>query len=199
VLDIKSKILKRIFDIVISLSGILILWPVILFAVVAASIDTKEFGLFAQMRVGREGRLFRILKIRTMKTDYANTTFVTTSKDNRITVLGAFFRKYKIDELPQLLNIIIGDMSFVGPRPDVPGYADKLENDDRIVLSVRPGITGPAAIKYRDEEDLLQNQNDPEDYNDTVIFPDKVRINRKYVMEYSFVKDIKYILKTLFK
>jgi lipopolysaccharide/colanic/teichoic acid biosynthesis glycosyltransferase len=199
VLDIKSKIQKRAFDIVLSLSGLLILWPVILFAVVAASIDTKEFGLFTQMRVGREGRLFRILKIRTMRTDHANKTFVTTSKDSRITILGALFRRYKIDELPQLLNIIIGDMSFVGPRPDVPGYADKLENDDRIILSVRPGITGPAAIKYRDEEELLQNHNDPEEYNDTVIYPDKVRINREYVMKYSFVKDIKYILKTIFK
>lgn len=198
-LDIQSKILKRSFDIIISLSGLLIFWPVILFSVVAASIDTKEFGLFTQMRVGREGRLFSILKIRTMRTDYANMTSVTTSKDNRITVLGALFRKYKIDELPQLVNIIIGDMSFVGPRPDVPGYADKLEDNDRIILSVRPGITGPAAIKYRDEDKILQGQADPEKYNDNVIYPDKVRINKEYVMKYSFIKDVKYILKTIFK
>ena len=134
-----------------------------------------------------------------MRTDFSNMTSVTTSKDSRITVLGALFRKYKIDELPQLVNIIIGDMSFVGPRPDVPGYADKLENDDRIILTVRPGMTGPAAIKYRDEEEILQNQADPEKYNDNTIYPDKVRINREYVMNYSFINDIKYILKTIFK
>jgi len=199
VLDIKSKILKRSFDIIISLSGLIILWPVILVAVIFVSIDTKECGLFTQLRVGKEGKLFRILKVRTMKTDFKNLTSITTSKDSRITALGAFFRKYNIDELPQLVNILIGDMSFVGPRPDVPGYADKLEYDDRIILSVRPGITGPAAIKYRDEEKLLQSQADPEKYNDNVIYPDKVRINKEYVMKYSFIKDVKYILKTIFK
>ena len=151
------------------------------------------------MRVGKEGHLFRILKIRTMKTDFENMTLITTSKDKRITMLGKLFRKYKVDEIPQLINILIGDMSFVGPRPDVPGYADELEGDDRIILTVRPGITGPAAIKYRDEGELLQSQADPQRYNDNIIYPDKVRINKEYVMNYSFINDVKYILKTIFK
>jgi lipopolysaccharide/colanic/teichoic acid biosynthesis glycosyltransferase len=122
---------------------------------------------------------------------------VTTGRDRRITWLGRIWRKTKIDELPQLINVLKGNMSFVGPRPDVPGYADRLQGDDRIVLSVRPGITGPATLKYRDEEALLADQDDPERYNNEVLWLDKVRINREYVESWSFWQDIRYILKTI--
>ena len=144
------------------------------------------------------GRRFRVIKIRTMRvmTDVAPTT-VTKRGDARITILGAWLRRFKIDELPQLLNVLVGDMSLVGPRPDVPGFADTLTGSDRIVLSVRPGITGPATLKYRNEEEILANQSDPEDYNRRVLWPDKVTINKKYVVDYCFVGDIGYILKTL--
>lgn len=124
-------------------------------------------------------------------------TNVTTDKDPRITRLGRFFRKTKIDELPQLINVFLGQMSFVGPRPDVPGFADKLTGDDRIILTVRPGITGPATLKFRDEEKLLAAQSDPERYNREVIYPEKVRLNREYVENYSFWQDIKYIFQTI--
>lgn len=126
-----------------------------------------------------------------------NTT-VTALNDPRITPLGHFLRKTKIDELPQLINVFLGHMSFVGPRPDVAGFADKLTGEDRIILWVRPGITGPATLKYRKEEEFLAGQDDPERYNDEVIFPDKVRLNREYVANYSFWKDIKYIYQTIF-
>ena len=126
-----------------------------------------------------------------------NDTTITSSNDVRITKSGAFFRKTKIDELPQLWNVLIGQMSFVGPRPDVPGYADRLQGKDRRVLSVRPGITGPAQLAYRDEEDILADQNDPVKYNDEVIWPDKVKINLDYVKNYSFFKDLYYIWKTI--
>ena len=132
-----------------------------------------------------------------MKVLQESGTTVTTDNDPRITPLGKLFRKTKIDELPQLLNVLVGDMSLVGPRPDVPGFADKLEGEDRIILSVRPGITGPATLKYRNEEEILAAQEDPERYNLEVIYPDKIKINREYVEHYSFAKDLRYILHTL--
>jgi len=125
-------------------------------------------------------------------------TSVTTNTDPRITRLGAFFRKAKIDELPQLINVLLGQMSFVGPRPDVPGFADRLQGEERIVLSVRPGITGPATLKYRNEEEILAQQDDPERYNREVIYPDKVKINVEYVRSYSFWRDLRYIGRTVF-
>ena len=124
-------------------------------------------------------------------------TTVTSSNDARITTTGAFFRKTKIDELPQLWNVLVGEMSFVGPRPDVPGYADRLQGEDRIVLSIRPGITGPAQLAYKNEEEILANQDDAVKYNDEIIWPDKVRINREYIEDYSLVKDFYYIWKTI--
>ena len=124
-------------------------------------------------------------------------TTVTISGDSRITVSGAFFRKWKIDELPQLVNILLGQMSFVGPRPDVPGYADRLQGEDRIILSIRPGITGPAQLAYKNEEEILANQDNAVKYNDEIIWPDKVRINREYIGDYSFFKDFYYIWKTI--
>jgi len=191
----KDKLIKRIFDFVLALIGLLITWPIILIAWIIASIETKSNGMFSQIRVGENGKLFKIYKIKTMK-DKKGTT-ITTANDERITKSGKIFRKYKIDELPQLWNVLIGDMSFVGPRPDVPGYADKLEGDDRIVLSIKPGITGPASLKYKNEEEILAQVENPKEYNDKVIWPDKVKINKEYIKNWSLKKDIEYIIKTV--
>ena len=189
--------LKRLLDLVFSLVLLLLTLWIILLAWAAATINTGSNGLFIQNRVGRYGKLFPLFKIRTMRPVEGVDTTVTTEHDPRITKLGAFFRRTKIDELPQLINVFLGQMSFVGPRPDVPGFADRLIGEDRIILSVRPGITGPATLKYRDEEALLASQSDPETYNREVVFPDKVRINRDYIREYSFMKDLWYIWKTI--
>ena len=152
--------------------------------------------LYTQKRVGKDGKLFIIYKFRTMRvgTDQSS---VSVAGESRITPLGEKLRRYKIDELPELWNVLIGDMSFVGPRPDVPGYADCLTGDDRKILSLRPGITGPASLKYRDEEYLLAKQQNPKEYNDTVIFPDKVRLNKYYLEHYSFWKDLQMIFCTI--
>ena len=190
-------ILKFIFDRLMALIGLLVLWPVLL--VVAVLIRIKMPGgpvIFTQKRVGRNGRLFTMYKFRSMTVGHGGSS-VSVAGESRITPLGAKLRHYKLDELPELWNVLIGDMSFVGPRPDVPGYADSLTGNDRKVLELRPGITGPASLKYRDEEDLLARQPDPQKYNDTVIFPDKVRINLYYLDNYSFVKDIQMIFCTV--
>ena len=187
---------KRLFDFIVAFTGLVILWPIILVCSVLACIDTKANGFFIQERVGRKGKVFRVFKIRTMKVTNDGTT-ITTKSDARITQLGAFFRKAKLDELPQLINVVLGQMSFVGPRPDVPGYADKLSGVERSILNIRPGITGPATLKYRNEEELLAAQEDPVLYNDSVIFPDKVKINLEYVQHWSFTKDLRYIIQTI--
>lgn len=223
-------ILKWIFDRMVSLLGLLFLWPVLL--VVAILIKVKMPGgplLFVQKRVGKDGKLFNCHKFRTMipvknnegslakKGDKGWST-VSVAGDNRITPLGAKLRHYKLDELPELWDVFIGKMSFVGPRPDVPGYADKLVGDDRDVLKLRPGITGPATLKYRLEDEYLANartlvanlnhndkvnfdemsdQEVAEWYNDNVIYPDKVRLNCYYYRHYSFVKDIQMIFATV--
>jgi lipopolysaccharide/colanic/teichoic acid biosynthesis glycosyltransferase len=192
----KDKIIKRIFDFSLALIGLLVTWPIILIAWIVASIETKSNGFFLQKRVGENGKLFTIIKIKTMYPNKKGST-ITTANDSRITKSGKFFRKYKIDELPQLINVLKGDMSFVGPRPDVPGYADKLEGEDRIILSVKPGITGPASLKYKNEEEILANVENPKEYNDKVIWPEKVRINKKYIKNWSLKKDIEYIIKTV--
>jgi lipopolysaccharide/colanic/teichoic acid biosynthesis glycosyltransferase len=162
------------------------------------SVDTRSNGMFSQLRVGKDGRLFKVYKIRTMRANGTLLTTVTVENDLRITKLGRILRRLKLDELPQLFNVLKGDMSFVGPRPDVPGYADSLSDEDRLILTVRPGITGPATLKYRDEERILASVPDPERYNEKIIFPDKVIINKNYVVNYSFRKDIEYILRTIF-
>ena len=190
-------ILKFIFDRLAALLGLLLIWPLLL--VVAILIKLKMPGgpaFFTQKRVGRHGRLFTMYKFRSMTVHHSGSS-VSVAGESRITPLGAKLRHYKIDELPELWNVLIGDMSFVGPRPDVPGYADVLQGEDREVLELRPGITGPASLKYRDEEDLLARQSDPVKYNDEVIFPDKVRINRYYLHNYSFIKDIQMIFCTV--
>ena len=191
------KIAKRFFDIFFALFGLIFLSPIIFLSYVIAAFETLSNGFFIQKRVGMNGHLFNLVKIRTMKSLAGINTTITSSNDARITNSGAFFRKTKIDELPQLWNVLIGQMSFVGPRPDVPGYADRLKGKDRIILSVRPGITGPAQLAYKHEEEILSNQDDMVKYNNEVIWPDKVAINMKYIENYSFFKDIYYIWKTV--
>ena len=153
-------------------------------------------AIFMQTRIGRHGKPFTMYKFRTMTVNHGGSS-VSVAGESRITPLGAVLRRYKIDELPELWNVLKGDMSFVGPRPDVPGYADALQGDDREVLLLRPGITGPASLKYRNEEEILATVPNPQQYNDTVIFPDKVRINRYYLHNYSFITDIKMIFCTV--
>lgn len=191
--------MKRVFDIFFSVAGILILWPVILLCWVVAAIDTRSNGFFVHKRIGRHGKLISVYKIKTMYVTKVARSPIASENAASITKSGAFFRRYKLDELPQLFNVMAGSMSFVGPRPDVPSYADQLEGADRIILQVRPGITGPASLKYKDEEALLAAAADPAWYNDTIIWPDKVRINKEYIMNYSLSDDIKCILQTFLK
>lgn len=189
--------IKRTFDILASFFGLLIIWPLLL--VIALVIHVKMPGapaFFQQKRVGMNGKLFTMYKFRTMTPNHGGSS-VSVAGEARITPLGAILRRYKLDELPELWNILIGDMSFVGPRPDVPGYADCLQGEDRIVLTLRPGITGPASLKYRNEEELLASVNDPQKYNDDIIYPDKVRINKYYAQHYSLLMDIKMIICTI--
>ena len=203
--------LKWIFDRVVSFVGLLCLWPVLL--VVAILVKIKMPGgpaFFVQKRVGLDGKLFNCHKFRTMTMKHNGST-VSVAGDSRITPLGAKLRHWKLDELPGLWDVLIGNMSFVGPRPDVPGYADKLVGDDRDVLKLRPGITGPATLKYRLEDEMIseyvaKKQKDGDtrpmqeiavEYNDNVIYPDKVRLNCYYYRHYSFIKDIEMILCTV--
>ena len=189
--------MKLILDKTAAFFGLLLLSPVLL--VVTILIKLKMPGgpvIFRQQRVGRHGKLFTIYKFRTMTTGHQGSS-VSVAGETRITPLGAVLRRYKIDELPELWNVLKGDMSLVGPRPDVPGYADKLVGDDREILLLRPGITGPASLKYRNEEELLATVDNPQEYNDTVIYPDKIRINRYYLHHYSFWKDIQMIICTV--
>lgn len=191
--------LKYIFDRVVSFFGLIFSLPVLL--VVAFLIKIKMPGgpvLFRQKRVGKDGKLFTMYKFRTMVVDHGGSS-ISVAGESRITPLGKILRKYKLDELPELWNVLITDMSFVGPRPDVPGYADKLEGEDRVILQLRPGITGPASLKYRTEESILAKVGDPQKYNDEVIFPDKVRINKYYLRHYSFWMDIKMIIVTVLR
>lgn len=204
-------IIKRVFDIIASLFGLLLLWWV--YPIVAILIKVKMPGgpaFFCQKRVGLDGKLFTCHKFRTMTVKHGGSS-VSVAGDSRITPLGAKLRHYKIDELPELWDVLIGNMSFVGPRPDVPGYADQLQGEDRVVLMLRPGITGPATLKYRLEDEMISNYvaerqavGDTRDsqviaveYNDTVIYPDKVRLNKYYYEHYSFWKDIEMIFATV--
>ena len=203
--------LKFLFDRLVSLIGLLFLWPLLI--VVAILIKIKMPGgpaIFTQKRVGKDGKLFTCHKFRSMTMKHSGST-VSVAGDSRITPLGATLRHYKIDELPGLWDVLIGNMSFVGPRPDVPGYADKLQGDNRIVLKLRPGITGPATLKYRLEDEMIseyvakkQEEGDyrsaqeiAEEYNNKVIYPDKVRINKYYYEHYSFIKDIQMVFCTV--
>ncbi len=188
--------LKRFFDLVVSLLLLTPLLPVILLSAWAASRATGASGFFFQERVGRDGRTFRVVKLRTMRPVAGST--VTSLGDPRITSFGRLLRASKLDELPQLFNVLAGQMSLVGPRPDVPGFADLLSDEERLILSIRPGITGPATLKYRNEEKLLASVADPERYNREVIYPDKVRLNLDYVRHWSFTMDLVYLWRTIF-
>lgn len=198
-LRFSQELLKRVFDFCFSIFGLSIVWWLIILTWCIAAIDTRANGFFRQPRVGRHGELFLVIKIRTMRIDSSIQTTVTRASDPRITGVGRILRKYKLDELPQLWNVLNGDMSFVGPRPDVAGYADRLPEEKRAgLLSVRPGITGPATLAYRNEEELLALHVDPQKYNDEVIYPDKVRINLEYIQNWRFRDDLRYIWKTVF-
>lgn len=183
---------KRIFDVVLVVVFLPLLIIPLLILIVLATIDTKKFGIFSQYRVGQHGKLFKIYKIRTLKDGIHQLGRL----EQFASAMGKFLRQTKLDELPQLYNVLIGDMSFVGPRPDLQGFADELKGDDRIILKVKPGITGPATLKYRNEERVLERQKDAEHYNRTIIWVDKVKINKKYVQNYSFYLDLALILKS---
>ena len=217
-------ILKWLFDRIVAFFGLLFLWPVILITAILVKIKMPGGpAFFVQKRVGKDGKLFNCHKFRSMTVKHSGST-VSVAGDSRITPFGAKLRHYKIDELPGLWDVMIGNMSFVGPRPDVPGYADKLEGDDRDVLKLRPGITGPATLKYRVEDEMIAGfvadikagkneqvakfENAPDFstmsdqeiavwYNDNVIYPDKVRLNCYYYRNYSFIKDIQMIFATV--
>ncbi|WP_417124084.1 sugar transferase [Phocaeicola sp.] len=190
-------LLKVFFDRGVSLFGLFFLFPVLLLVGILIRIKMPDGPvIFTQKRVGQHGRLFTMYKFRSMMINHSGSS-ISVQGESRITPLGAKLRKYKLDELPELWNVLIGDMSFVGPRPDVPGYADKLEGENRRVLLLKPGITGPASLKYRNEEELLAQQKDPQKYNDEVLFPDKVRINIEYLDNWSFWNDIKIIIYTI--
>ncbi len=189
---------KYLFDRIVSFIGLLALWPVLF--IIAILIKIKMPGgpvLFKQQRVGKDAKLFTMFKFRSMSVSHGGSS-VSVAGESRITPFGAILRKYKLDELPELWNVLIGDMSFVGPRPDVPGYADKLKGEDRLILRLRPGITGPASLKYRNEEEILAQVDDPIKYNDEVIYPDKVRINLDYYRNHSLTGDLRYIVETVF-
>ena len=191
----KQQLVKRLFDIVFSFTGLIIFFLPILILILLVTISTHEFGLFSQKRVGQHAKLFTMYKIRTMKSHYKG-NFNTDSL--RITPVGKFLRSYKLDELPQLFNVLMGTMSFVGPRPDIIGYADELKNEDRIILSVKPGITGPATLKYKNEEEILAVQINPKEYNDRVIWKEKIEMNKAYIKDWTFLGDLKLIYKTIF-
>ena len=204
-------ILKWIFDRVVAFVGLCFLWPVLLIVAIMVKIKMPDgSAFFVQKRVGKNGKLFNCHKFRTMTVNHNGST-VSVAGDSRITPFGAKLRHYKLDELPGLWDVFVGNMSFVGPRPDVPGYADKLVGDDRDVLKLRPGITGPATLKYRLEDEMIYDyvakrqaegdkrpmQEIATEYNDKVIYPDKVRINCYYYRNYSFWKDIEMIFATV--
>jgi len=193
-----NNILKYIFDRVVALGGILCLSPLLVFIwTIIKYVDKPKKVLFLQKRIGRYGKPFMIVKFKTMFENDGNS--ISISGDPRITQLGKILRKYKVDELPELWNILIGEMSFVGPRPDVPGYADKLKGEARKILELRPGLTGPASMKYSDEEKLFNCRIDAQSYNDNVIFPDKVRINLDYYHNHTLLGDMQIIINTIFR
>lgn len=186
--------MKRLFDLCLSIALIPLLIIPILVLILLSSIDTGKFGLYQQPRVGQYGKQFQIYKIRTLRAGKHDLGHL----NKHATSLGRLLRSNRLNELPQIFNVLFGNMSFVGPRPDLPGFADTLQGEDRMILKVKPGITGPATLKYKDEEQLLSQQLDPETYNRTIIWPDKVEINKKYVKNWSFSLDLNILWKTIF-
>ncbi len=186
-------------DVFFSLLGLVILFPVFFFFFVLIRSTSEGPGFFIQDRVGKDGKLFKMIKFRTMYIFQESTSSISIKGDSRVTKIGVFMRKYKLDELPELINVLFGHMSLVGPRPDVSGYADKLLGKERDILKIRPGITGPASVKYFNEEEILSSHENPQVYNDEVIYPDKVRINLDYYNNQSIWLDIKIIFATIFR
>ena len=189
---------KRIFDFSASFFGLTVLSIPLSATGIAVLLTSGRPVFFKQKRVGKNGKIFELIKFRTMEVGAESGGPVTVLGDKRITRIGKILRQYKLDEFPQLINVLKGEMSFVGPRPDVPGYADFLTGEERKILELLPGITGPATLAFRNEEEILAKQEDPVRYNDEVIFREKVRLNLRYFEECSFSKDIEYILKTIF-
>ena len=191
--------LKRIFDIILSLFGLMILFPFMLIIAILIKLDSKGPVFFKQIRVTKNGREFKIFKYRTMRVGSDKYSQITVGKDNRITKIGAFLRKYKLDEIPQLINVLIGDMSLVGPRPEVPKYVALYTKEQKEILKVRAGITDYASIEFSDENDLLASEEDPEKAYIEKIMPKKIELNKKYLSEISILTDIKIILLTIKK
>ena len=190
---------KRIFDIIISVFAIIILSPLFLLISIVIKLTSKGPIFFIQERIGLKGSIFKIIKFRTMINDHNSLNVVSIKNDSRITVVGKILRKYKLDEIPELINVLVGSMSLVGPRPDVPGYLDLLKGENRKILTLKPGITGPASLKYFNEEEILSSKKNPKDYNDKIIFPDKVKINLDYYYKNNIWIDIKIIFATILK
>lgn len=191
-----QKIIKRGFDFSMALIALILFFPFIIIGFLISSMSTNASGVYAPYRIGQNGIPFKIYKLRSMHLSVSNKNTVTTLNDPRITKAGRWLRKFKIDELPQLWNVVKGDMSLVGPRPDVQGFADELKGEDRIILSVKPGITGLATLKFKAEEVLLAQQENPISYSREVIWPQKIRLNKQYVENYSFALDLKILFRT---
>ena len=191
--------IKRLFDLIFAIFGLLLLLPFFLAISILIKIDSKGSVFFIQDRVGQDAFLFKIIKFRTMTTSEEIKSTISIKGDVRVTKFGEILRRYKIDELPELINIVRGEMSFVGPRPDVPGYADKLNGDARNILKLKPGITSLASLKYSNEELLLSQQKNPIDYNNNIIYPDKVKMNLNYYKNHNLWIDIKIIFATIFR
>tara|TARA_B100000780_G_scaffold94993_1_gene66199 strand:- start:215 stop:799 length:585 start_codon:yes stop_codon:yes gene_type:complete len=191
--------MKRLFDFITSLIGLILLSPIFIILSLLVKIYSEGSIFFIQERIGRNGKTFRMIKFRSMTVVQISNSTISVKGDVRITKIGVFLRKYKLDELPELWNVLKGDMSFVGPRPDVCGYADNLKGLDRKILELRPGITGVASLKYYNEEDVLALQDNPLKFNDEVIYPDKVRLNLDYYYNNNLWIDIKIIFATIFK
>ncbi len=184
---------KRIFDVLLVMLGLPILALPMVMLIILATLDTQQWGIFTQLRIGQKGKSFKIYKLRTVR-EKQNKSGATVETISRI---GHVLRRSKLNEIPQLYNVLKGDMSLVGPRPDLPGFADLLKGEDRIILRVKPGLTGLASLKYRHEENILARQPNPEEYNRTIIWVDKVKINRKYVQNYTFYLDLSILLKSI--
>jgi len=191
--------MKRIFDFLFALVGLFLFSPLLVLLSLLIKFTSKGTIFFIQERVGENGVFFKMIKFRSMQMIQDSDSTISVKGDMRVTKVGSFLRRYKLDELPELWNVLVGDMSLVGPRPDVPGYADFLRGEDRNILKLKPGITGPASLKYANEEDILARQENPKEYNDKIIYPDKVRINLDYYYQSNLWIDIKIIFATIFR
>jgi len=191
--------MKRVFDFLVSLVGLFLFSPLLVLLSLLIKFTSKGTIFFIQERVGENGVFFKMIKFRSMQMIQDSDSTMSVKGDMRVTKVGSFLRRYKLDELPELWNVLVGDMSLVGPRPDVPGYADFLRGEDRNILKLKPGITGPASLKYANEEEILARQENPKEYNDEIIYPDKVRINLDYYYQSNLWIDIKIIFATIFR